>query len=143
MSSSREPQYYDNDLLTFPSPELEWGGVRFRHVSNARYDKGKFRTNRLEAAALVTELVSRLRDLATPRRSLEVVTFSKAQQVIVENLIDEERRKYPEVEHHFGDDPPLEGEPAFVRISKTSKVTSATSSSSPFARRGRKVKGLI
>jgi very-short-patch-repair endonuclease len=108
-------QYYDNDLLTFPSPELELGGVRFRHVPNARYDKGRSRTNRLEAEALVKELVSRLRDPASPRRSYGVVTFSQAQQALVENLIDEERRKYPEIEHHFGDEPPVEGEPVFVK----------------------------
>lgn len=108
-------QYYDNDLLTFPSPELELGGVRFHHVPNARYDKGKSRTNRLEAEALVKELVSRLRDPKAPRRSYGVVTFSQAQQALVENLIDEERRKYPEIENHFGDEPPVEGEPVFVK----------------------------
>jgi very-short-patch-repair endonuclease len=34
---------------------------------------------------------------------------------LVENLLDEERRKYPEIEYHFGDDPPVEGEPVFVK----------------------------
>lgn len=108
-------QYYDNGLLTFPSPEMEHGGVRFRHLADARYDKGKSRTNRVEAAALVQELVSRLRNPRLPRRSYGVVTFSQAQQVLVENLLDEERRKFPEIEHHFGDDPPVEGEPVFVK----------------------------
>lgn len=108
-------QYYENDLLTFPSPELELGGVKFRHVPNARYDKGKSRTNRLEAEALVQELVARLRDPRAPRRSYGVVTFSQAQQALVENLLDEERRKYPDIELHFGDEPPVEGEPVFVK----------------------------
>lgn len=108
-------QYYENNLLTFPSPELELGGVRFRHVPNARYDKGKSRTNRLEAEALVRELISRLCDPLAPRRSYGVVTFSQAQQALVENLLDEERRKFPDIEHHFGDDPPVEGEPVFVK----------------------------
>jgi very-short-patch-repair endonuclease len=108
-------QYYDNDLLTFPSPEMEHGGVRFRHLPNARYDKGKSRTNRQEAEALVQELVSRLRNPSLPRRSYGVVTFSQAQQALVENLLDEERRKYPEIELHFGDEPPVEGEPVFVK----------------------------
>lgn len=108
-------QYYENDLLTFPSPELELGGVRFRHIPEARYDKGKSRTNRLEAEALVQELVSRLRDPNVPSRSYGVVTFSQAQQALVENLLDEERRKYPEIECHFGDEPPVEGEPVFVK----------------------------
>ncbi|MCB1130788.1 MAG: DUF3320 domain-containing protein, partial [Verrucomicrobiae bacterium] len=101
--------------LTFPSPEMEQGGVRFRHLPNARYDKGKSRTNRVEAEFLVQELVSRLRNPSLPRRSYGVVTFSQAQQALVENLLDEERRKYPEIEQHFGDEPPVEGEPVFVK----------------------------
>lgn len=108
-------QYYDNELLTFPSPEMEHGGVRFRHLPDARYDKGKSRTNLVEAQALVKELVSRLRNPLLPRRSYGVVTFSQAQQALVENLLDEERRKFPEIEYHFGDDPPVEGEPVFVK----------------------------
>lgn len=108
-------QYYDNDLLTFPSPDLELGGVRFQHVPNARYDKGKSRTNPLEAKALVQELVRRLRDAQAPRRSYGVVTFSQAQQALVENLLDEERRSFPDIEQHFGDEPPVEGEPVFVK----------------------------
>lgn len=108
-------QYYENDLLTFPSPEIEHEGVRFRHLPNARYDKGKSRTNRQEADALVQELVSRLRNPSLPPRSYGVVTFSQAQQVLVQNLLDEERRKYPEIEAHFGDEPPVEGESVFVK----------------------------
>ena len=108
-------QYYDNNLLTFPSPEMEHGGVRFHHLPQARYDKGKSRTNRGEAEALVKDLVSRLRNASAPRRSYGVVTFGQAQQALVENLLDEERRKYPDIEHHFGDEPPVEGEPVFVK----------------------------
>jgi len=108
-------QYYDNHLLTFPSPEAELGGVKFRHLPKARYDKGKSRTNKGEAEALVKELVTRLRGEGGPRRSYGVVTFSQAQQQLVENLLDEERRKHPEIEVHFGDAPPVEGEPVFVK----------------------------
>lgn len=108
-------QYYENDLLTFPSPEMAHGGVRFRHLPDARYDKGKSRTNRVEAEALVHELISRLLDEKAPRRSYGVVTFSQAQQQLIENLLDEERRKHPEIESHFGDEPPIEGEPVFVK----------------------------
>ena len=108
-------QYYDNELLTFPSPETAHGGVRFRHLPEARYDKGKSRTNLGEARALVQELVSRLRAEKGPRRSYGVVTFSQAQQQLVENLLDEERRKFPEIENHFGDEPPVEGESVFVK----------------------------
>ena len=108
-------QYYDNALLTFPSPNLGKGGVCFRHVAEARYDKGKSRTNRLEADALVQELVTRLRSTDGPARSYGVVTFSQAQQALIENLLDEQRRKHPEIEIHFGDNPPVEGESVFVK----------------------------
>jgi len=108
-------QYYENNLLTFPSPETALGGVQLKHITNARYDKGKSRTNRIEADALVKELVARLRNSEAPRRSYGVVTFSLAQQQLIENLLDEERRKYPDIEVHFGDTPPVEGEPVFVK----------------------------
>jgi AAA domain/Protein of unknown function (DUF4011) len=108
-------QYYENALLTFPSAEITQGGVKFRHLPEARYDKGKSRTNRGEADALVAELIARLRNPDGPRRSYGVVTFSLAQQQLIENLLDEERRKYPEIEVHFGDEPPVEGEPVFVK----------------------------
>lgn len=108
-------QYYNNELLTFPSPDNELGGVRFRHLPLARYDKGRSRTNRGEAEALVKELVSRLRNPKLPRRSYGIVTFSQAQQALIQNLLDEERGKFPEIEHHFSDDPPVEGEPVFVK----------------------------
>ena len=50
-------QYHDNELLTFPSPETGHGGVSFRQVPNGCYEKGKSRTNVIEARALVDELV--------------------------------------------------------------------------------------
>ena len=108
-------QYYENELLTFPSAKTALGGVRFKHLPEARYDKGKSRTNRKEAEALVTELVARLRNSESPRYSYGIVTFSLAQQQLIDNLLDEERRKYPEIEVHFGDEPPVEGEPVFVK----------------------------
>src|ERR1035437_115304 len=108
-------QYSENELLTFPSPDSGLGGVRFKHLPEARYDKGKSRTNRGEAKALVDELIAGLRQTDGPHRSYGIVTFSLTQQQLVENLLDEERRKYPELEVHFGDAPPVEGEPVFVK----------------------------
>jgi len=108
-------QYYENELLTFPSAETTLGGVKLKYLPKARYDKGKSRTNRAEAEALVTELIARLKDSDGCRYSYGVVTFSLAQQQLIENLLDEERRKFPEVEVHFGDEPPVEGEPVFVK----------------------------
>ena len=108
-------QYYANQLLTFPSPTGLLGGVQFVHLPQARYDKGKSRTNPAEAKALVKELVARLRAPATSRSSYGVVTFSVAQQQLIETLLDEERRHFPEIEHHFGEESPTDGEPVFVK----------------------------
>ncbi len=108
-------QYYENELLTFPSPDTGGGGVRLVHLPHARYDKGKSRTNRAEALALVDDLVARLRQSDGPQRSIGVVTFSSAQQKLVEDLLDQKRREHPEIERHFGDEPPVEGEPVFVK----------------------------
>jgi very-short-patch-repair endonuclease len=108
-------QYYENDLLTFPSPDAGHGGVGFRHLPEARYDKGKSRTNPGEAMALVEELIKRLLVSDGPHRSYGVVTFSQAQQKLVEDLLDQKRREHPEIESHFGDEPPVEGEPVFVK----------------------------
>lgn len=108
-------QYYENDLLTFPSPDTVLGGVRFKYLPRARYDKGKSRTNHSEAVALVDELTARLRKTSGPRLSYGVVTFSQVQQKLVEDLLDQKRREYPQIERHFGDAPPVEGEPVFVK----------------------------
>ncbi len=104
--------YYENRLLTFPSPLTDGIGVVHRPVPEGHYDKGKSRTNRAEAEALVAEIVERLRDSERSRYTLGVVTFSQAQQTLVEDLLDAARRDNPEIEAFFGDG--VE-EPVFVK----------------------------
>jgi len=108
-------RYYGGELVTFPAADPRRGGVHLRLVEGARYDRGDTRTNRAEAEALVAGLLERLRDPEGARRSYGVVTFSRPQQQLVENLLDEERRRDPAIEAHFGDAPPVEGEPVFVK----------------------------
>lgn len=106
--------YYGDSLLTFPSAVRESKnlGVSFVWVEDAVYDKSKTRTNRKEAETLVAAVVARLRDPAMAGKSTGVVTFSQAQQTLIEDLIDEERRKYPEIEKFFAED---NQEPFFVK----------------------------
>lgn len=92
--------YYENRLLTFPSPHQQMG-VSFCHVSGT-YDKGKSRTNRAEAEVVVAEVVRRLRDPQLSRYTIGVVTFSMPQQVLIEDLLEEARRQYPEIDGFFG-----------------------------------------
>ena len=97
--------YYENGLLTFPSPDAEHPrmGVHFVYVDDGVYDRGRSQTNAIEARRVVDEIVQRLRDPIASRRSLGVVTFSLAQQTLVQDLLDAARNEYPEIERHFSD----------------------------------------
>jgi very-short-patch-repair endonuclease len=102
--------YYGNRLLTFPSPHQELG-VSFRHVAG-EYDKGKSRTNRTEATEIVAEVVRRLLDPLQSGFSIGIVTFSQAQQMLIDDLLEEARRQNPEIEPYFADG---SAEPVFIK----------------------------
>jgi len=104
--------YYKNRLLTFPSPVLEGMGVSWCHVAGGVYDKGKSRTNRKEADAVVAEVLRRLGNAALAKHSIGIVTFSQAQQTLIEDLLDAARIANPELEAHFSEDAL---EPVFVK----------------------------
>jgi very-short-patch-repair endonuclease len=104
--------YYGNRLLTFPSPALEGLGVKWRHVPNGVYDKGKTRTNRGEAETVVADIMRRLRDPQLAQYSIGVVTFSQAQQTLIEDLLDSARREDPDLDAHFAED---KLEPVFIK----------------------------
>jgi hypothetical protein len=106
--------YYDNSLVTFPAAVTETRrlGVRLCPVPDGVYDRSRTRTNQAEAEALVREVTRRLLDPEGRRHSIGIVTFSLAQQVLVEELLDQARRAHPELELCFGDEIP---EPVFVK----------------------------
>ena len=104
--------YYGNRLLTFPSATVTGMGVAWRAVPGGIYDKGKTRTNRAEADAVVTEVVRRLRDPELSKFSLGVVTFSQAQQTLIEDLLDQARAASPDLDRCFAEDAE---EPVFVK----------------------------
>ncbi len=56
-------------------------------------------------------MVAHLTDPARQRRSLGIVTFSRAQQQLVEDLLDRARRERPQIEPFFAN----EHEPVFVK----------------------------
>ncbi|MFM1824385.1 MAG: hypothetical protein RI967_2651 [Planctomycetota bacterium] len=83
---------YGGRLQTFPAalaahPDL---GVEFRKVDGV-FDRGGTRTNRAEAEEVVAELRRRLLspDAVPANRSIGVVTFSEAQQRLVQDLLDD------------------------------------------------------
>lgn len=106
-------RYYAGGLVTFPSPVTEDRAVSF-HPVNGRYEKGGARVNTPEAQALVADLVARLRSPGFRESGLTigVVTFNAEQQSLIEDLLDEARRKDPELEPYFAES---ELEPVFVK----------------------------
>ena len=100
--------YYGNQLITFPAAESAERGVSLTHVEQGTYDRGKSRTNRAEAAAIVADAVSRMRRcLAKPeaeRLTYGVVTFNSQQQSLIQDLFDQALRETPALEWFFADD---------------------------------------
>lgn len=90
-------QYYDNKLLTFPSPDDIKSKVTYQSIEGY-YDKGKSRQNRAEANAIVNEILIRLADSELSKRSMGVVTFSSVQQTLIEDLLNEAFVKNPKLE---------------------------------------------
>lgn len=81
-------EYYDNKLLTFPSPDNIESKVRMVPIEGV-YDKGKSRQNRYEAEAVVKEIERRLSDGELRKKSIGVVTFSAVQQNLIEDLLSD------------------------------------------------------
>ena len=78
--------FYDNTLLTFPSPHDLVSCVRLVPVGGS-YDRGKTKQNRAEAEAVVGEIIRRLSDETLRRKSIGVVTFSSVQQNLIDDLL--------------------------------------------------------
>ncbi|WP_197525842.1 DUF3320 domain-containing protein [Pseudobythopirellula maris] len=100
--------YYGDGLVTFPAAESEDRGVSLIPVAGGLYDRGKSRTNRAEAEAIVADAVERMRRcLARPegeRLTYGVVTFNSQQQALIQDLFDQALRDAPELEWFFADD---------------------------------------
>ena len=105
--------YYSGSLVTFPSPVTEDHAVSFHHVKGV-YEKGGARINQLEAKALVADIVGRLKSpgFREGKLTIGVVTFNAEQQGLIEDLLDEERRRDPAIEPWFNE---AELEPLFVK----------------------------
>ncbi len=106
--------FYDNELITFPSARAEGPGAGVEYVyADGVFDR-KSHTNRKEAE-LTVELI--YRHIAEhPERSLGVVAFSAAQQELIGRLLSRRRQSAPEQEFFFR----REGtEPFFIKNLET------------------------
>ena len=81
-------KFYDNKLLTFPSPSDRTSEVKWVNVPGI-YDKGRTKQNRAEAEAIIAEVERRLSDENLRRDSIGIVTFSSVQQNLIDDLLSE------------------------------------------------------
>ena len=111
-------RYYDNKLVTFPAPDVKDRGISL-HLCDGFYARGAARHNEAEAKAVVAEIVRRLThsDASVRRQSIGVVTFNSEQQALIEDLLDRERDRQPEIEFAFS--PEESVEPVFVKNLET------------------------
>lgn len=93
-------RYYDSELVTYPSAETCDSVVSLRNVRGI-YQRGKGRTNPTEAKAVVAEVIRRLRDPILKQLSIGIVTFNSEQKKLIDDLLDEERKKDPNLEAFF------------------------------------------
>lgn len=96
--------YYDDKLITFPSPDTSPPAVRLHKIDGV-YGRGTSRTNDEEARAMVEFMVERLNAaLKLPeqeRDTLGAITFNVQQQERILDLLDAERRDNPQLEWFF------------------------------------------
>jgi hypothetical protein len=91
--------YYGNKLVSLPSPRSggsdtsgtgagDASGLSWRRVDGT-FDRGRTRTNEVEAQAIVDEIVSRLRAPATMRESIGVVCFNVQQRDLILDKLED------------------------------------------------------
>ena len=105
-------EFYNNSLVVFASPDSsrDESGLRYHHLENATYDRGRSRTNRDEAMAVAEAVMEHGRH--TPEPTLGVAAFSTAQADAIVNALEILRRKDPSVERFFSAHPE---EPFFIK----------------------------
>lgn len=102
--------YYEGRLYTFPSPDDQHRSVHFHKVAGT-YGRSGSKQNPVEAQAVVAELLRQLRRGDVREPSVGVVTFSAAQQRMVEDLLDAAIQDDPELQRYRYSVP----EPVFVK----------------------------
>lgn len=99
--------YYGNELITFPSAVTADRGVSLKHLPHGTFDRGRSRTNREEARAIVADAVGRMKLwMKLPpeqRQTLGIITFNIQQQTLIQDLFDQARRDSQEIEWFFDD----------------------------------------
>jgi hypothetical protein len=104
-------EFYEDKLVIFPSPGSRQNlGLRFHHLPDAVYDRGKTRTNTLEAQTVAKAVIEHAAKY--PAQSLGVVAFSTAQAQAIQAALEIERKASPATESFFNGKPV---EPFFIK----------------------------
>lgn len=106
--------FYDNDLVTFPSSvtDRQWVGVDYYNAEGVFEHKS--RNNRKEAEFIVDLIYKNIEKY--PERSLGVVAFSVSQQDLIERLLSKRRQEDPSKEVFFNKNV---AEPFFIKNLET------------------------
>ena len=94
-------EFYESKLIVFPTSGANPNatGLRFHHLPDALYDRGRTRTNKGEAKAVAATVIEHA--LATPNLSLGVVAFSVVQRDLIQIEVELLRQRHPETENFF------------------------------------------
>ena len=105
-------EFYDGDLVIFPSPDVgrEATGLRFHHLPDAVYDRGRSAANQREAEAVAEAVMEHA--IKTPGLSLGVAAFSQSQARAIEDRLEMLRLQDDSGEEFFATHPE---EPFFVK----------------------------
>ena len=105
-------EFYDGDLVIFPSPDVgrEATGLRFHHLPDAVYDRGRSAANQREAEAVAEAVMEHA--VRTPTLSLGVAAFSQSQARAIEDRLEMLRLQDDSGEEFFATHPE---EPFFVK----------------------------
>ena len=108
--SNRE--FYENNLVVFPSPDAgrESAGLRFHHLPEAVFDRGRSATNRQEAEVVARAVMEHA--VRNTSLSLGVAAFSTGQAQAIQDRLEMLRRQDDSGEEFFADHPE---EPFFVK----------------------------
>ena len=106
--------FYDNDLVTFPSSKKDTVGVGVDYYYVDGVFDRKTKTNRIEAEKIVDLVFENIEKY--PERSIGVVAFSVSQQNLIDKLITRRRQKDKSKEEFFKSD---REEPFFVKNLET------------------------
>lgn len=106
-------EFYDRKLVIFPSSgtNRHATGLKFRHLPEALYDRGRTRTNRLEAKAVAQAVMMHAAN--NPELSLGVVAFSMVQRDLIQVEVELIRRNNPKIDAFFNEMHPTE--PFFIK----------------------------